>query len=404
MALLALGLLLALYRARSGDRLGEVRIGAAPWVMVDFRTVVYYPAKAFADGVNPYDAKVYLARYPAPLAFRGYPPALLAASRPFGWLSFHQAAGLQIGITFALFGVLAWVSLTLSGVRPTFSLLTAMVGLLLLSRPGHWNLLLGQPTLIMVLGVYAALVLPKRRVVWAGIALAVTMLKPTYGLPLAVLMLFLDRWKAVLVGGVITTLVNLAVLAMLASRSGGYREAISLIRSGERGVDASTIATQFSAFRIDAIAMVSRFAGHSLGLVVAFLIAGSLLGLAAFALRRRIQAGPEAALDPLNAGVACTAILICVYHVGYDTLLLVWPATALIVGIVRAGASGMRERIQLGLLLVLGLNWLSTYTVLEAIGFETGLALAVISLNSIALAGLFAAFVSAALARAPSPG
>ena len=255
---------------------------------------MYYPAKAFADGVNPYDAKVYLARYPAPLAFPRLPsrparrqPAIRLAVVPPG-------SGAADRNYVALFGVLAWVSLTLSGVRPTFSLLTAMVGLLLLSRPGHWNLLLGQPTLIMVLGVYAALVLPKRRVVWAGIALAVTMLKPTYGLPLAVLMLFLDRWKAVLVGGVITALANLAVLAMLASRSGGYREAISLVRSGDRGVDASTIATQFSAFRIDAIGMVSRFAGHSLGLVVAFLIAGALLGLAAFALRRRIQAGRRA--------------------------------------------------------------------------------------------------------------
>ncbi len=397
-ALLALALLFALFRASSGNHLGDVRIGASKWIMVDFGTIVYYPAQAFSDGINPYDAMEYQARYPAALPFRGYPPAVLAVTQPFAGLTLQQAVGLQVGITLTLTTLLAWVSLKLSGVRPTFAGVTATLGLLLLSRPGHWNLLLGQPTVVMVLAVYATLALTKRHSGWAGLALAVTMLKPTFGIPLAIVLLALGRWKALVVGGVVTVLLNLPILAILARRSGGWIEAISLIRMQPKGVDASNIASQFSAFRIDAIAMVSRFAGQTLGLVLPFLIAGAVIGLAAYALRRRLGSTHEGPLDPVSAGVACTAILFCVYHIGYDSLLLAWPATALVVAILESGASSVNERIRFGLLVILALNYLSTFTVLEAIGFDSPLALPIVSVNSLALAGLFGSYVWAALA------
>jgi hypothetical protein len=93
----------------------------------------------------------------------------------------------------------------------------------------------------------------------------------------------------------------------------------------------------------------------------------------------------------------------CVYHIGYDSLLLAWPATALVVGVYRAGASSPRERIQLALYLALALNYLSTFTVLEALGFDSPWALPIVSINSVALAGLFAIYVRAALVSEPAP-
>ena len=403
-ALLALALLFALYRSGSGIRFGDVRFGASKWIMVDFRTVVYYPAKAFADGINPYQTETYQSRYPAPLPFRGYPPAVLALSQPFAWLSLKQAMAAQAGLTLVLAALLAWACLRLVAVRATFTAVTGLLGVMLLSRPGHWTLLLGQLTVVMVLAVYAALALPKRRAGWAGAALAVTMLKPTFGIPLMLLLLALGRWKAVVVGGGITALLNLPVLVILAERSGGYREAISLMAMGGRGVDSSDITLHAGAFRIDLIAMLTRFAGQQLGTVLAFLIFGCVLGCAAYAIRRRLGASHEGPLDPLSVGLASTAILACVYHVGYDSLLLVWPATALAVAVFRAGSATVRERIQLVLFLVLALNYVSTLTVLEAIGFDSPLALPLVSINSMALAGLFTTYVWAILAPSPQRG
>jgi hypothetical protein len=322
---------------------------------------------------------------------------LLAVTRPFAGLSLDQAVAVMVGLNITLSVVLAWVCLRLSDARPTFTAVTALLGILLLSRPGHWTLLLGQVTIVMVLAVYAVLGLPRRHAIWAGAALGVTMLKPTFGIPLALLLVVLERWKVLAFGALFTGLTNLPILAVLAHRSGGYFKAVGLIRTGQEGADVSNIATQFSAFRIDAIAMLSRFAGRSLGLVPAFLIAGAVLGLAAYVLRRRLGRSQEGPLDPLSAGVACLAILLCVYHIGYDSLLLAWPATALVVGVFRAGAVSPPAGIQLALYLALALNYLSTFTVLEALGFDSPWALPIVSINSLALAGLFALYIRAAL-------
>jgi hypothetical protein len=57
------------------------------------------------------------------------------------------------------------------------------------SRPGQWNLLLGQPALELTLPTYAALYNARRAPGLSGLALAISMYKPTFGIPLAVLTL-----------------------------------------------------------------------------------------------------------------------------------------------------------------------------------------------------------------------
>ncbi|HEX2610685.1 MAG TPA: hypothetical protein VHK68_06715, partial [Gemmatimonadales bacterium] len=63
LVLFLLGLSLALARVGALDRVGSLRL-SAPYVMVDFRHVVYYPTRAFWDGINPYDSSRYMQRYP----------------------------------------------------------------------------------------------------------------------------------------------------------------------------------------------------------------------------------------------------------------------------------------------------------------------------------------------------
>src|SRR6185369_2352788 len=59
----------------------EARVVSTPgnaqhsgWGLMDFRDEIYYPARALRDGVNPYDTKTYVARYPVGNAFAPYVP------------------------------------------------------------------------------------------------------------------------------------------------------------------------------------------------------------------------------------------------------------------------------------------------------------------------------------------
>ncbi|MEO7986682.1 MAG: hypothetical protein ABI766_09115 [Gemmatimonadales bacterium] len=70
-ALLTLALLVAMLRLSClGCSLGGLRLGFGAMAMNDFQTTVYYPVKAYSEGVNPYNTEDYLERYPAPQALR----------------------------------------------------------------------------------------------------------------------------------------------------------------------------------------------------------------------------------------------------------------------------------------------------------------------------------------------
>lgn len=59
---------------------------AAPWLMIDFREVVYYPTRAFLDGLNPYNILEYVERYPVHLAVSPYARAVFLLFAPIGLL------------------------------------------------------------------------------------------------------------------------------------------------------------------------------------------------------------------------------------------------------------------------------------------------------------------------------
>jgi len=402
-ALLALALLFAVFRAGTMDRVGDVDLGASHWLMTDFRTIAYFPATAFADGINPYDDAAYRPRYGAPAAFQGYPPAVLLINAPYAALGLSAAILVKAGTTVGLTGLLGFVSLKLSGIQPTFVRVAALLGILLLSRPGHWNLMLGQLTTPMVLAVYVVLSVPRERTVPAGIALAIAMLKPTYGIPLAVVMLFRQQIGGLLLGGVLTAAANLAVLAVLAERSGGFGRAVALMLEPTRSLDASDITSNFGAFRIDASGMLSRITGRPLGLVFSLAVAAAVIAVVVYGARRYARRAGGAHPEPLEVGLTCAAILLCVYHNGYDLLLLTWPATALAWRVAQAPAAATAgEWFRLSLLGLLAVNYLSTYTVLQAIGFDSPWAVPVVSVNSVVLLALFASYAWEAV-RSPAP-
>jgi hypothetical protein len=401
-ALLILAGVFALVRV-TGREILQGDFTAVEWAMSDFKSVLYYPAKAFAAGDNPYDTEEYLARHSTPFGFYLYPPIVLLLARPFAALPLGWAIAFQAALTVGLAGLLAFVSLRLSGARGRLPAVVFVTAVMLLSRPGQWNLLLGQVTLPVVLASYAALVLAPRRPLLSACALALAMIKPNFGGPLALIMLALGYGRTVLTGAGVLVLVNLPLVAVLADRAGGLLPLIEHAGGGgEPMTHVEQLHTQLNYHRVDVAVLAGNLlTPYSIGLGGTVLLCGLVLGLVVLALRleRRREGGPTAGSTALPVSPAACAliwcgILLCGYHLIYDSLLLTWPFVALVVQIAATGRrTPVGQWVALGLFAILAGNYLATATVIEGLGSRPMLSLTLASLNGAALLGLFAFYL-----------
>ena len=196
--LVAIGL--ATLRAGLLTEFAGVRLSAR-WVMADFFSGAYYPVRAVLAGENPHDRARFLSLYPVGDSYAPFLPINLVVHFPFALFSPRTAGILYFGFTLAVTALLARLALrqnTLSTRAPAVLFVTALV---LLSRPGHWNLVLGQRAALLTAATYAALIYAKQRPGLSGLALSLSMLKPTHGGPLAILMFARGERKAALIGG-----------------------------------------------------------------------------------------------------------------------------------------------------------------------------------------------------------
>ena len=208
-------LAIAAFASVAGLLLYRILIVPDAWILMDFRTNLYYPALALLEGHDPYDVAALVQRYPIVPPIPPYAPLVLLAHAPFALLPVAVAQLLYVALTMGL--TLALAAFALRAVRPASSA-AAVVGLaalLLVSRPGSMNMLLGQPTLIVVLATSVALLHTRTHPVWAAIGVAMATCKPQFGVPLALLLAFGGAARVavggVLVSGVITLLTLLAI-------------------------------------------------------------------------------------------------------------------------------------------------------------------------------------------------
>lgn len=210
-------------------------IGLRDWSMIDFKIAIYYPVTAFWDGANPYNQETYLALYPAPEAFAPYLPSTFLLHLPFGMLPLGALALLYFVVAIILALLLAFHSFKFNGLDVSSAGVLLVAALILLSRPGQWNLLVGNVTLQVVLASYVALHYAHRLPLVSGLGLAASMLKPSFGLPLAVLMLARGDRRAVTLGAVLTAITNLPLLTVLVQRAGGIRPFVEQIVNSRGG-------------------------------------------------------------------------------------------------------------------------------------------------------------------------
>jgi uncharacterized membrane protein YtjA (UPF0391 family) len=379
---------------------GEPGRDQATWALCDFRDTIYYPARAFLEGTNPYDAATYVHRYPVGNPFAPYLPLTLALHLPIALLPYQVAEAVQYVLTIVLTVALARCALGFAGVAATAARVLNLATVLLLSRPGHWNLLLGQPTLEMVLGGCAALGWARTRPLLAALGLAISTVKPTFGFPIAVLMLARGDTRPALLGMTLSALGSLAVAAVLASFAGGVEQLVAEMRTGLEAYSSSpnTALNPVAYYgAIDAGALVSRLLGRGLAGHEELAIATVLTALGAAAMWRLARSPHGTPPDErvarwrLGTMIACLTTVTATHHQAYDWLLLALPLAALVWADESRPHAGFQDLAPdvryalLALIAVPALNYLSSANALGRLELGPGWRLAVCSLNGAAL-------------------
>jgi len=380
--------------------------GAGMWAMQDFRNAVYYPAVAVHEGVNPYDRKLYESCFfTGRQGFPAYSPLSVLLHAPFRLLPYQASAWAYFVLVAALTLCFAFWTLHLAGGRdpaeragPAFFLAAA----LLASRPGYMNIFNGQITMPLVLGSLAALEFGGRRPVAGGLGLALATLKPTYAVPLAVVMLARGQFRAVVVGTLAGSLGAFVSALWIGAHSGGLASFVQvLIANVENSGAASTAAALTSWTRVDVASLLARAFHWEPGLFGSIWVAAVVLVLAVGALRYLHAATmDDDGACGLAGLIAALAVLIGVYHQPYDVLLVAPMLVALLMN-ERAYARELSRGARTALIVCLGIpfaNYVATDMVLAGITPSRTAWLAIVSIDAAALTLAFAIAVGAALA------
>lgn len=337
--------------------------------MVDFKNGGYLPALAFRNGVNPYSEEI-CERYPKDRPTPPYSPVVFVIHLPFTAMSFDVACVVYFVLNVALYGVLAYWSLTMSRSRFFWAGWLTIFGLIVFSRPGHISLYNGYFTPILALGTLAAVHFGKSNPVISGVGLLLTSCKPTFVIPLVILMVCRKNYRAVATGLALSAVFGAAGLMWLASFS-SLGEVIAGVRQGQ----AAHLADEFEIpantwTRIDLTGATAKVMEWDPGNGVYFGVMLVLLVVPCIAVWRIADDESNSGATGLSAMIVLLAMLVTIYHHAYDGLLLVVPWVGVtFFGSRVCGELSRGQRWALTFLLgVPAINYVATLRVREMLG------------------------------------
>jgi len=317
---------------RTATRLNFAGQPYAPfWGLQDFRDAIYYPVVSLLDGNNPYDTAGYMRSYPVGNTFPLYLPLTLVLHLPFGALPYRVAEAAYFLFSAALTPLIAYLTLRFCNIKVTVGSVLGLASLILLTYPGYFSIFLGQYTATLALGTYSALYFSRRRVWLAALGVAISTLKPTCAVPLAVLMLARRDIRPLLLGLLIAGAISAAVAPLLAHNAGGFAPLLASLRENYMSFEIDqAVHPVTSTHRIDAFSFFSRLLGQHFGTAGELAILFGILGFSALVIWRLDRFRDETC-RVLSASLICVAVLACTYHQTYDLLLLTLPLTAMAV-------------------------------------------------------------------------
>lgn len=323
-----------------------------PWQtsqsMIDFRETIWAPGRYLLNGGNPYDHDAYLLANPGSQEFDPYAPAWFLLAVPVGALPFAVSAAVYLAVG----AVVAVVLLRTVAAWGAPGLVRIGVPALLLYlcawAPGKYGLQNGG-ALLVALGwvlvvrdvVEHAPAVPQRRPderparMWgvvpsgawaAGVGLALSLLKPQFGLPLVVIALVAGRWAVVWRGAVALLAGSIPVVIACSVNAGGFdRFLISILQlvGYASSPSAQTGLSSSENRRADLLGMLARLTGEAPTAWLQLVVPLVVLALGVLVVRR--------AREPLTiaAGVAA-ATLLPVVHQSYDNIILLMPVVVTI--------------------------------------------------------------------------
>ncbi|PWB82116.1 MAG: hypothetical protein C3F08_00465 [Candidatus Methylomirabilota bacterium] len=383
------------------------RILPDEWVFTDFRDAVYYPVVSFLSGENPYEFEAYTKKYVVLCPFAPYSPLFLLVHSPFGLLPQETAQLTHFVLSIVLSVGLAALCLKFCGQRPDVTTVCGLTALIMVSRPGQFNLLIGQTTLEFVFAVYVAIWTGSRVTSLAPFAVAAATMKPTFGFPLVILMVCQGRLRTVLTGLGAAAIATGAAMIPVARAAGGIPELIvSMWETYRNTPNLPAVDPVTSMERVDAVAFLSRLWGSPLGFGVELVVFTATMTAAGAALWHVHRRWDEESARLFNISISCLAILLAVYQKQYGALLLTLPLASLAFGCwFKAGQSiswTMRWTL-LVLLAVPAVNFLAGWRALHHFE-ERGLAwLTITSVNGGALIIAFLLHLILAFSRKHGP-
>lgn len=394
LALPLIGIGMALFRLSD---VSEPYFAHAGWAFQDFRAVIYYPTIAFLSGENPYNAAEYVSHYPVYFAFPLFLPAIFIAHMPFALLPITIGTQAYFLLVLGLTTLLSFVSLKSTDLPAKLPAVLVVAGLVLISRPGHSNLLLGQTAVQFALAAYFALYFTGRSKKLTVIGLIFCGLKPTFGIPIGLLLLAQGKLREVALAVAAAIVLNAPFVFILANREGGL---LSLVQTSLSNFPIwaanEHVVPATSATLIDLGSLLARLSSVSPTMISQVLVLATTVGIAAMVGIRCTKCA-EPGSRQLGIGIALLAVLLSVYHQVYDLVLLTAPFVA-IVGrrFPRVFYSGWHYPVSLLLLCFLAANYMAGESILKLVSPNRHAWMLLASANGLALALVFATWVHAA--------
>lgn len=295
--------------------------------------LIYTEARAWLEGVSPYDAAgldEVASRAKGdpdwPPTRRGnsdllYPPTTFVVLSPIAAFDWPVASVVWIGFNVGLVGVIAWSLCTLAGLRHRDAAAWLLVGACMAFAPVLTSIKHGQTAVLVFALAAAGEALRVRGAgrsggVLLGLAACV---KPQIGLPLLALEGWRRRWRVLIPG-----LLSIGVVGAIAMIRLGDLGWVSELRSNVAAFTASGagdpgILNPIRYQMVNLHPLVVDLLGQSVptGLIVWGIV--GLFGIAYFLVPRKTQEHPG---DLLAITMVSTMGLMLVYHRSYDAIVL----------------------------------------------------------------------------------
>lgn len=295
----------------------------------DFHNGVYFPSLAFARGVSPY-SQHYAETYPVARQVPPYSPLIIALHVPFAVLPLRIAEICYFAFMIACVIAMAWILVSDSVDISTSEIWTCIwpvVAFIIWSRPGHVTLFNGYFTFELVVGALFAVSYARKHPWIAACGIAIASGKPTYFLPLVVLMTARGDYAAVTRGILLAFCGGLFSMLWM---TGFSIPAISQIIHDVLGGQAVHMNEPFESpvaswIRIDIAAVIAKVINRDLNELVQIGCMCFLLVVPSVVLWRNRHRYQDGGITNLSGSTIAIMSIVSIYHNSNDAILLMAP-------------------------------------------------------------------------------